>query len=105
MKSGRIRPGVLAAISQAPSVKKQVRAVAVAIKKEARRRAPKESKNLSRNIDIENVYDQKTRMVEYHVGWSKRAWYGAMVELGTEDTAAQPHLRPAAAMFSNGTRA
>jgi HK97 gp10 family phage protein len=105
MRSGPLRPEVLAAISQAPSVKKQVREVANAIRKEARRRAPKDSRNLSRGIAVENVYDQKTRMVEYHVGWSKRAWYGAMVELGTEDTPAQPHLRPAAAMFSNGTHA
>lgn len=101
MRIGPLRPEVLAAISQAPSVKKQVRAVAAGIRKEARRLAPKDSRNLSRNIAVENVYDPKTRMVEYHVGWNKKAWYGALVELGTEDTPAQPHLRPAADKFKN----
>lgn len=101
MQTGPLRPEVLAAISQAPSVKKQVRAVAVEIKKSARRRANKVTGNLRRNIDVENVYDPKTRLVEYHVGWKKKAWYGPLVELGTEDTPAQPHLRPAAAEVKN----
>lgn len=101
MRFGQFRPEVLAAVSQAPSVKKQVRAVAVEIKKGARRRAKKVTGNLRRNIDVENVYDPKTRMVEYHVGWKKAAWYGPLVELGTEDTPAAPHLRPAADEFKN----
>jgi len=103
MQFGQLRPEVLAAISQAPSVKKQVRAVAVEIRKEARRLAPKESGNLRKNIAIENVYDPETRMVEYHVGWNKKAWYGGLVELGTEDTPARPHLRPAADKIAGGT--
>lgn len=101
MRFGQFRPEVLAAISQAPSVKKQVRAVAGEIRKEARRLASKETGNLRKNIAVENVYDPKTRMVEYHVGWKKKAWYGPLVELGTEDAVAQPHLRPAADKFKN----
>lgn len=102
MRIGQFRPEVLAAVSQAPSVKKQVRAVANEIRKEARRRAPKETGALRRGIQTENVYDKQTGLVEYHVGWSKRtAWYGALVEFGTEDTTAKPHLRPAADAVNN----
>lgn len=101
MKFGSLRPEVLAAISQAPSVKKQVRAVAAEIRKEARRLAPKNTGNLRRNIAVENVYDPKTGMVEYHVGWNKKAWYGGLVELGTEHEPPRPHLRPAADKFKN----
>ena len=98
---GRFRPEVLAAVSQAPSVKKQVRAVAAEIRNEARRLAPKDTGNLRRNIAVENVYDRDTGLVEYHVGWKHQGWYGSLVELGTEDTPARPHLRPAADKFRN----
>lgn len=101
MKFGQFRPEVLAAVSQAPSVKKQVRLVAAEIRKEARRLAPRNTGNLKRNIAVENVYDPKTRMVEYHVGWKKKAWYGGLVELGTEHDPPRPHLRPAADKFKN----
>jgi HK97 gp10 family phage protein len=99
MRVGRFRPEVLAAVSQAPSVKRQVRAVAAEIRKEARRRAPKDSGNLAKNIAVENVYDRATGLVEYRVGWTKQGFYGSLVELGTEDTPARPHLRPAADKF------
>jgi HK97 gp10 family phage protein len=83
-------------------VKKQVRAVAAEIRKIARQKAPKETGALRRGIRVENVYDRETGMVEYHVGWDKRtAFYGALVELGTEDTPARPHLRPAADEINN----
>lgn len=102
MRIGQFRPEVLAAVSQAPSVKKQVRAVANEIVKEARRRAPKKTRVLARGIRTENVYDKTTGLVEYHVGWSKKtAWYGLLVELGTDDTPPQPHLRPAADEINN----
>lgn len=101
MKIGQFRPEVLAAVSQSPSVKKQVRLVANEVRKEARRRAPKESGNLQRNIAVENVYDPETGLVEYHVGWNKKAWYGGLVELGVEGQPAQPHLRPAADKIKN----
>lgn len=104
MESGPLRPQLLAAISQAPSVKKQVRAVANEIRSEARRLAPKETGALRRGIQIENVYDRSTGLVEYHVGWSKRtAWYGLLVELGSEGKPARPHLRPAGDKIAGGT--
>jgi HK97 gp10 family phage protein len=102
MRVGRIRPEVIAAVTQAPSVKKQVRTVANEIRKIARQKAPKETGALRRGIQVENVYDKQTGMVEYHVGWNRyTAWYGALVELGTEDTPARPHLRPAADEINN----
>lgn len=102
MRFGQFRPEVLAAVTQAPSVKKQIRQVANEIRKEARRRAPRTTGALRRGIQVENVYDKQTGLVEYHVGWSKKtAWYGLLVELGTEDTPAKPHLRPAADEVNN----
>ena len=102
MRVGPLRPEVLAAVTQAPSVKKQVRAVAAEVRKLARQKAVKETGTMRRGIQIENVYDRETGMVEYHVGWNKyTAWYGALVELGTEDTSARPHLRPAADEVNN----
>lgn len=102
MRLGPLRPEVIAAVTQAPSVKKQVRAVAAEIRKIARQKAVKETGAMAKGIQIENVYDRETGMVEYHVGWSKRtAWYGPLVELGTEDTPARPHLRPAADEINN----
>ena len=91
----RISPEVLAALSRVPEVKKQVRLVANEIRKEARQLAPKDTGNLRRGIAVDNVLDDRGA-VEFRVGWTKRAFYGSLVELGTEDTPAQPHLRPAA---------
>lgn len=105
MEHGPFRPEVLAAISQAPSVKRQVRAAAVEIRKEARRRVPRDTGNLARAIVVENVYDPETGLVEYRVGWRKRdGFYGPLVELGTEDTPARPHLRPAADLINSRLR-
>jgi HK97 gp10 family phage protein len=100
MKIGKISPQALAALSQVPEVKKQVRAVAAEIRDEARRLAPKETGTLRRSIKVINVYDKDTKNVEYRVGWDKDvAFYGPMIEFGTEDTPPQPHLRPAADKF------
>lgn len=102
MKVGRFRPEVLAAVTQAPSVKKQVRTVAAEVRKLARQKAVKETGAMAKGIRVENFYDRETGMVEYRVGWDKRtAWYGPLVELGTEDTPARPHLRPAADEINN----
>lgn len=102
MRVGRLRDEVIAAVTQAPSVKKQVRAVAAEVRKLARQKAPKETGALRRSIQVENFYDRETGMVEYRVGWNKRiAHYGGLIELGTEDTPARPHLRPAADEINN----
>ena|SRR5215217_7511059 len=97
----KMRPGALAALSQVPEVKKQVRALAAKIRDDARLLAPVETGALRRGIVVVNVYDRATRSVVYRVGWRmKDAWYGGLVEMGTEDTPPQPHLRPAA--WKNG---
>lgn len=91
------RPGALAALSQVPEVKRQVRAVAAKVRDDARRLAPVETGHMRRGIVVVNAFDPKTRTVVYRVGWRMRdAWYGGLVELGTEKTPPQPHLRPAA---------
>lgn len=95
-----IRPEVLAALSQLPEVTKQTRAVANAIRRDARRLAPKRTGNLRRHIRVERRYDKATRMVTYVVGWDAQAWYGFLVEAGTEHSRPRPHLVPAA--IANG---
>jgi HK97 gp10 family phage protein len=99
--SGRGIPSTaLAAIARGREVDDAVKAAAEAIRKEAARRVPKESGNLARNIAVEKV--RAAGSSEYHVGWTKRdGFYGPLVELGTEDTPARPHLRPAADQFNN----
>ncbi|MER7164494.1 HK97-gp10 family putative phage morphogenesis protein [Micromonospora sp. NPDC000207] len=91
-----IRPQVLAALSQVPEVARQVRTVANAIRRDARALAPKDTKNLSRNLQVERVYDSATGSVHFIVGWGPAGWYGWMVESGSEDHSPQPHLVPAA---------
>jgi HK97 gp10 family phage protein len=93
-----IRPEVLAALSQLPEVTKQTRAVANAIRRDARRLAPKRTGNLRRHIRVERRYDPATRTVAYGVGWDAQAWYGWIVESGSEHSRPRPHLVPAAIM-------
>lgn len=91
-----IRPNVLRALSQVPEVTKQVREEAREIARDARKLAPRRTGNLARNITVERVYDKSARTVSYIVGWGPKAWYGWLVEAGTEDTIARPHIVPAA---------
>jgi HK97 gp10 family phage protein len=95
-----IRPEVLAALSQLPEVSKQTRQVANAIRRDARALAPKRTGNLRRHIQVERRYDRATRTVSYGVGWDREAFYGWMVENGTEHSRPRPHLVPAA--IANG---
>lgn len=89
----------IAAIVRSRAVESTVEAVAEEIRKEASRRAPKDSGNLARNIAVEKV--NAAGNTEFHVGWRHSAAYGPLVELGTEDTPPRPHLRPAADRFNN----
>lgn len=66
------------------------------IQRDARALVPKRSRNLSRHIEIEPITDLETGIEGYAVGWGDKGWYGWMVENGTEDTPASPHLVPAA---------
>lgn len=97
MRVGGLRPEVIVALTRVPEIKRQVRAVAAAIRDDARQRAPRDTGRLRRSIRVDNVLDRETGEVVYRVGWDKRlAYCGPLVELGTEDTRAQPHLLPAA---------
>jgi len=95
MRLTNVRPEVITALTRTVEVKRQVRAVANAVRDDARRRAPRKTGALRRSIRVDNVLDERGNVV-YRVGWDKRvAFYGPMVEFGTERTRAQPHLRPA----------
>lgn len=95
MDFGRIRPEAVQALTRTRDVKKQMRVVANEIRKEARRLAPKDTGILRRGMSVDNVLGDDGQ-VEFRVGWSKGAFYGSLIELGTEDSRPQPHLRPAA---------
>jgi HK97 gp10 family phage protein len=98
--SKKISRSALAALTQVPEVKRQVRAGAMLIRREAQRLAPVETGALRRSITVVNYYDPLTKRVEYRVGWNPAiAFYGLIVETGSEDTAPQPHLRPAAIKY------
>ena len=106
MRGGTLRAGkinrdvLLAAVSQDPKAKRQMRALAAKIRDDARALAPVHTGALRRSITVVNVYDRETKTVEYRVGWRKDiAWYGGLVEFGTERSAARPHLRPAALKY------
>lgn len=96
MRVGRIRPEVIAALSQVPEVARQVRRTAAEVRDEARRRAPKDSGAGAKSIRVERHYDRSTRKVTYRVAWDREHFYMAFHELGTEKISARPFLRPAA---------
>ncbi len=83
-------------LANSPEVQRETKKLATQIRNDARRLAPRETGNLSRNIVVEEITDLDTGIEGYAVGWNDRAWYGQMVEDGTEDTPPQPHLTPAA---------
>jgi len=72
------------------------REMAKDIQRDARRLAPKKTGNLRRHIVIEEITDLDTGIEGFAVGWDDKGFYGQLVEQGTEDTTAQPHLVPAA---------
>jgi HK97 gp10 family phage protein len=95
MRSGPVRRNVVAALTQLPVVKRQVRVVAAVIRTDARQRAKKRTGAMARSIKVDNVLQDG--QVVHRVGWDRKiAFYGPLVELGTKKTRAQPHLQPAA---------
>ena len=89
-------PRALREIANSPEVQAVAREVAEAIKKDARRLAPKRTGNLRRHIVVEEYTDLDTGIEGFAVGWDDRGWYGWIVENGTEHSTPRPHLLPAA---------
>jgi HK97 gp10 family phage protein len=89
-------PRALRDLANSPEVQAETLDLAKAIQKDARRLAPKRSGRLRRNIKVEEITDLETGIEGFAVGWDDPGWYGFLVENGTEDTPAQPHLVPAA---------
>ena len=90
-------------LANSEQVQKECRALANDIRRDARALAPKRTGNLARHIEVEPITDLDTGIEGFAVGWGDKAWYGQMVEQGTEKTTARPHLVPAA--IRNGATA
>jgi HK97 gp10 family phage protein len=100
LRIGRIRRNAIEALTQVPEVKRQVRTVAREVQKLAKSNAVRQSGLMRRSIRVESAFDRGIAF--YRVGWDTRvAFWGPLVELGTDDTPAQPHLRPAADEINN----
>jgi HK97 gp10 family phage protein len=96
LDKGRSNPRALRDIANSPEIQAVARQLAEDIKKDARRLAPRRTGNLRRHIVVEEITDLDTGIEGFAVGWDDKGWYGWLVETGTEDTAARPHLVPAA---------
>jgi HK97 gp10 family phage protein len=96
MRIGPINKRAVAALAEAPAVTKQEETVADRILAEARRFAPVRTGTLRRSLTVVEARNPVTGQTEYRIGWDLSiAEYGPIVEFGSEDTAPQPHLRPA----------
>lgn len=87
---------VLRELANSAQVQDVCKQVATAIRNDARRLAPKNTGTLRRGIVVEEYTDLGTGVDGYAVGWNGKAWYGWVVEVGTEAEPAKPHLIPAA---------
>jgi HK97 gp10 family phage protein len=100
-------PKALRELANSEQAQKVCRELAKDIRGDARRLAPVRTGNLRRHIVIEEYTDLDTGIEGFAVGWDDKAFYGWMVEDGSEGKPAQPHLAPAAikngATFTGGT--
>jgi HK97 gp10 family phage protein len=83
-------------IANSDEIQSELRKLARDIQRDAKYGAPKRTGNLARHIEVEEITDLSTGLEGFAVGWGDKAWYGQMVEDGTEHTVARPHLVPAA---------
>lgn len=83
-------------IANSDEVQKELLKLAKDIQRDARRLAPRKTGRLRRGIVVEEITDLETGIEGYAVGWNDKAFYGQMVELGTEHSSPRPHLAPAA---------
>lgn len=91
---GRISRTTLAELLRQKGIARQVEEGANRVRDTARGLAPVRTGTLRNSIQTERHTDASGE-VAYRVGWDSTADYGFFVEVGTEDTPAQPHLRPA----------
>lgn len=96
LEPGRSDPQALREIANSPEVQWVAEQLAKDIQRDARRLAPKNTGNLRRHIQVEEITDLETGIEGFAVGWDDKGFYGQLVEEGTEDNAPRPHLVPAA---------
>lgn len=89
-------PRVLREFANSDEMQDLARRFAKDIQRDARRFAPVRTGRLRRGIVIEEVTDLRTGIEGFAVGWNDKAFYGWMVEDGTENERPRPHLVPAA---------
>lgn len=90
-------------IANSDEIQSDLRKLARDIQRDAKRLAPVKTGRLRRGIAVEEITDLDTGLEGFAVGWNDKAFYGQMVEQGTEHQAPRPHLVPAA--IKNGARA
>jgi HK97 gp10 family phage protein len=96
MRVGPISQRAVADLAKARAVTNQEETVARQVLETARDLAPFLTGRLRRSLTVVEVRNSRGQ-TEYRIGWDLDiAEYGPAVEFGTEDTPAQPHLRPAA---------
>jgi HK97 gp10 family phage protein len=83
-------------IANSDEIQGELRKLAKDVQRDARRLAPVRKGNLRRGIKVEEITDLNTGLEGFAVGWDDKAFYGWMVEDGTENRPARPHLVPAA---------
>lgn len=89
------RQSALTGLARGPEMTAATRRAAEEIRDEARRRAPVRTGALRRSLTAVAVRDSGG--ITFRVGWDTDiAFYGPLVEFGTEHAVARPHLRPAA---------
>jgi HK97 gp10 family phage protein len=89
-------------IANSSEIQDELRKLAKDIQSDARRLAPVRTGTLQRGIVTEEITDLDTGLEGFAVGWNNKAFYGWMVENGSENKAARPHLVPAA--IKNGAK-
>lgn len=96
-------PRTLVEIANSDEVQRELLKLAKDIQRDARALAPVKTGRLKRGIAIEEITDLATGIEGYAVGWNDSAFYGQLVEQGTEHDVPKPHLVPAA--IRNGAAA
>jgi hypothetical protein len=86
VKISRFDPKVLAALSQAPSVAKQVRRTAAQVRTAARKpgRAPRRTGAGAKSIQVKRVYDRASKRVGFRVSWDRDHYYMRFHESGAQ---------------------